>query len=353
MKSLLPVPAKIPGPTKLVVAALIFAAFFIKSPYVILSPGNPQNILGPAITISGTKIYPTTGKLSVTSVMVTDPDSYMTGFDVLYAWMSDERAVMPRVEIYPQGESVEDSIRAGVQEMTDSQVSATAAALGYLGYELNSKLIISQVNEQTNAYKVLKVGDEVISLDNIKYKSQSEIARSLDEKNPGQIVSIKVLRSGSQIIEEQIKLSAREDGSAYIGIGITNKYDFPFEVKIQLKETGGPSGGLIFALGIIDKLTEQDLIRSRNIAGTGTISTSGQVGPIGGIAEKIIGAEKAGVQVFFTPVQNCAELVDIDQILKNKGPKGMKIVPVATLSEAVSILNMPNNAQYPSCKSIA
>lgn len=353
MKSLLPVPAKISGPTKLVVAALIFAAFFIKSPYVILSPGNPQNILGPAITISGTKIYPTTGKLSVTSVMVTDPDSYMTGFDVLYAWMSDERAVMPRVEIYPQGESVEDSIRAGVQEMTDSQVSATAAALGYLGYELNSKLIISQVNEQTNAYKVLKVGDEVISLDNIKYKSQSEIARSLDEKNPGQIVSVKVLRSGSQIIEEQIKLSAREDGSAYIGIGITNKYDFPFEVKIQLKETGGPSGGLIFALGIIDKLTEQDLIRSRNIAGTGTISTSGQVGPIGGIAEKIIGAEKAGVQVFFTPVQNCAELVDIDQILKNKGPKGMKIVPVATLSEAVSILNMPNNAQYPSCKSIA
>ena len=87
MKSLLPVPAKIPGPTKLVVAALIFAAFFIKSPYVILSPGNPQNILGPAITISGTKIYPTTGKLSVTSVMVTYPDSYMTGFDVLYAWM--------------------------------------------------------------------------------------------------------------------------------------------------------------------------------------------------------------------------------------------------------------------------
>jgi PDZ domain-containing protein len=172
-------------------------------------------------------------------------------------------------------------------------------------------------------------------------------------KNPGQIVSVKVLRSGSQIIEEQIKLSAREDGSAYIGIGITNKYDFPFEVKIQLKETGGPSGGLIFALGIIDKLTEQDLIRSRNIAGTGTISTSGQVGPIGGIAEKIIGAEKAGVQVFFTPVQNCAELVEADQILKNKGPKGMKIVPVATLSEAVSILNMPNNAQYPSCKSIA
>ncbi|MTA96750.1 MAG: hypothetical protein F2537_00700, partial [Actinobacteria bacterium] len=65
---------------------LIIAAFLIPSPYVILSPGNPQNVLGSAITISGTKVYPTTGELSVTSVLVTDPDSYITGFDVLYAW---------------------------------------------------------------------------------------------------------------------------------------------------------------------------------------------------------------------------------------------------------------------------
>ncbi len=353
MRSLLPVRTQLPGPTKLLLALLIFAAFFVKSPYVILSPGNPQNILGSAITISGTKIYPTTGKLSVTSVMVTDPDSYMTGFDVLYAWLSKDQAVLPRVEVYPEGESTQESMRMGAQEMADSQVNATAAALGYLGYELNSKLIIGQVNEQTNAFKVLKVGDEVLTVDNVRYTSQAEIARNLDKKKPGQSVSVKVLRANSQIIEQQIKLSARDDGSAFIGIGIRNEYNFPFDVKIQLKETGGPSGGLIFALGIIDKLTTQDLIRSRNIAGTGTITVDGQVGPIGGIAEKIIGAEKAGVQIFFTPVQNCAELEEVDQILKNKGPNGMKIVPIATLSEAVSILNMANNAQYPSCKSIA
>jgi len=351
MRSILPVKSRLPRSTQLLLTALIFAAFFIKSPYVILSPGDPQNILGSAITISGTQVYPTTGKLSVTSVMVTDPDSYITGFDVLYSWIDPDRAVLPRVEVYPEGETTEQSMKMGAQEMADSQLNATAAALKYLGYELSSRLIIGQVNEQSNAFNVLKIGDELLTVDNLKYESQSELASELDQKNPGDRVSVKVLRAGTNIIEEQIKLSARDDGSAFIGIGLRNQFDFPFDVKIKLAETGGPSGGLIFALGVIDKLTKEDLVRSRNIAGTGTITQDGQVGPIGGIAEKIIGANKAGVELFFTPVRNCAELGDIDQILSGNAQERMKIVPIATLSQAVSILRSPDTAQYPSCKS--
>jgi len=329
------------------------AAFLIKSPYVILSPGDPQNILGSSITISGTQVYPTTGKLSVTSVMVTDPDSYITGFDVLYSWIARDRAVLPRVEVYPEGETTEQSMKMGAQEMADSQLNATAAALKYLGYELSSKLIIGQVNEQSNAFKVLKVGDELLTVDNSRYETQAELASELEQKKPGDQVSVKVLRAGTNIVEQQIKLSARDDGSAFIGIGLRNQFDFPFDVKIRLAETGGPSGGLIFALGVIDKLTKEDLIRSRNIAGTGTITQDGLVGPIGGIAEKIIGASKAGVELFFTPIRNCEELGDIDEILNAKAQAEMKIVPIATLSQAVSILRSPNTTQYPSCKSIA
>ena len=212
--------------------------------------------MGSAITISGTQVYPTTGKLSVTSVMVTDPDSYITGFDVLYSWIDPDRAVLPRVEVYPKGETPEQSMKMGAQEMADSQLNATAAALKYLGYELSSKLIIGQVNQQSNAFNVLKIGDELLTVDNLKYESQSELARELDQKNPGDLVSVRVLRAGTNIIEEQIKLSARDDGSAFIGIGLRNQFDFPFAVKIKLAETGGPSGGLIFALGVVDKLTK-------------------------------------------------------------------------------------------------
>jgi len=349
MKSLLPIKPKLPTNTKIAVTALVLASLFLPSPFVILSPGNPQNILGSAITITGTKSYPTTGKLSVTSVMVTDPDSYITGFDVLYGWFDKNRAVLPRVEVYPEGESAADSMKNGAEEMSGSQTNATAAALNYLGYKSTSKLVITEVNDQTNANKLLYKSDIVLSVDDKKFESASEIMRYLDQKQPGDLVSIKVLRSEREIITKQIKLSARDDGSAFIGVNIQQNFNFPFQVKIQLAETGGPSGGLVFALGVVEKLTPADLIRGRNIAGTGTITADGQVGPIGGIAEKIIGAKKDGVKIFLAPIENCTDIKNKDQLTNSGSKNDMKIVPVATLTEAISVLNLPADTTYPNC----
>ena len=314
-----------------------------------LSPGSPQNVLGSAIKISGTTVYPTTGKLSVTSVMVTDPDSYVTGFDVLYGWVAPDRAVLPRDEIYPKGESVKQSKQDGADEMSSSQTTATAAALSYLGYESTSKLVVTEINKNSNSYQVLQPADQIISIDGVEYKSPNGVVDYLDNKKPGDFITIKVLRDEVELLTKQIKLSARDDGSAYIGINIQSQFDFPFDVKIKLAETGGPSGGLIFALGIIDKLTSQDLVRYRNIAGTGTITTDGRVGPIGGIAEKIIGAKNAGVELFLTPVENCTDINNEEKVASNTDKKVMKIVPVATLNEAISVLKLPAGAKNPSC----
>ena len=349
MKSLLPVKPTLPTPSRLIFILLILAAFFLPSPYVILSPGNPQNILGSAIIISGTKVYPTTGKLSVTSVLVTDPDSYITGFDILYGWIDKNRVVLPRVQVYPEGESAAESVKIGADEMSGSQINATAAALDFLGFKNKAKLMIVEVNKTSNAVDNLQAGDQIILVDNKNYNSSAQIMDYLDQKKPGDLISIKVLRDSNEIISRVIKLSAREDGSAFIGINIQSEFDFPFDVKIKLAETGGPSGGLIFALGIIDKLTSQDLVRYRNIAGTGTITIDGRVGPIGGIAEKIIGAKKAGVELFLTPIENCSEISDEEKVVSSIDKKVMKIVPVATLNEAISILKLPEGAKYPSC----
>jgi PDZ domain-containing protein len=349
MKSLLPVKSSLSTRNRLIFILLIIAAFLIPSPYVILSPGNPQNVLGSAITISGTKVYPTTGELSVTSVLVTDPDSYITGFDVLYAWIDKNRVVLPRVQVYPEGESAAESIKIGADEMSGSQINATAAALDYLGYENKAKLMIVEVNKKSNAIGNLKAGDQIISVDDKNFTTSAQIMDYLDQKKPDQLISIMVIRNGSEEVSRKIKLSARGDGSAYIGINIQSQFDFPFDVKIKLAETGGPSGGLIFALGIIDKLTSQDLVRYRNIAGTGTITTDGRVGPIGGIAEKIIGAKNAGVELFLTPVENCSDINNKEKVASNTDKKVMKIVPVATLNEAISVLKLPAGAKYPSC----
>lgn len=349
MKSLLPVKPRLLAPSRLLFLLLILGAFLLPSPYVILSPGTPQNVLGDAIKISGTKIYPTTGKLSVTSVMVTDPDSYITGFDILYGWIDKTRVVLPRAQVYPEGESSSESMRIGAQEMSSSQINATAAALDYLGYKNKAKLMIVEVSKQSAAVNKAQVDDQIISIDDKNFNSSAQIMDYLKVKRAGDLINLKVLRDGEGVKNLEIKLSARDDGSAFIGVVIQSTFDFPFEVKIKLVETGGPSGGLIFALGIIDKLTDKDLIRSRNIAGTGTITTDGEVGPIGGIAEKIIGAKRAGVEIFFTPRENCEDISDQEKQASRAGEKVMKIVPVATLREAISILQLPDNASYPSC----
>jgi PDZ domain-containing protein len=318
-----------------------------------LAPGDPQNVLGSAIKISGTDTYPTTGKLSVTAVMITDPDSYITAFDIFYGWIDKDRAVLPRERVYPDGETAAEAVREGAAEMNSSQINATAAALSYLGYQIPSKLVVVGVSEQSNAHKVILLKDQILSIDKIKLNNTTDVLRYLEDKKAGEVVSVEINRSGVGVMIKKIALSPRPDGSAFIGINIQEQFDFPFDVQIKLAETGGPSGGLIFALGIVEKLTQADLIRSRNIAGTGTITTDGLVGPIGGIAEKIIGAKNDGVDLFFTPINNCQDINNPDQIGVGKGGKVMKIVPVATLAEAIEVLKLPENAKLPSCKSYA
>jgi PDZ domain-containing protein len=237
--------------------------------------------------------------------------------------------------------------------MNGSQINATAAALSYLGYKSTSKLAVVDVNKDSKAKNVILVNDQVLTINDRKFENTTELLQFLDGKKPGEFVSVKVNRQGVGELTKKIALSSRDDGSAFIGINIQEQFVFPFDVKIKLEETGGPSGGLIFAIGVVEKLTAEDLIRSRNIAGTGTITTSGNVGPIGGIAEKIIGAREYGVDIFFTPVENCQDISNIEELGKGKGAKAMKIVPVATLAEAISVLKLPENSKFPTCKSYA
>jgi PDZ domain-containing protein len=102
------------------------------------------------------------------------------------------------------------------------------------------------------------------------------------------------------------------------------------KIAFKVGETGGPSGGLVFSIGLVELLTERDLLDGRHIAGTGTISERGIVGPIGGINEKIVSAKKVGATIFFAPVDNAQEISNV--------PEGIKVVTVATLAQAINYL---------------
>ncbi|CAB4917231.1 unannotated protein [freshwater metagenome] len=106
-------------------------------------------------------------------------------------------------------------------------------------------------------------------------------------------------------------------------------------IHFDVKRTGGPSGGMIFAIGIIELLTPKDILQGRHVSGTGTISLDGQVGPIGGINEKIRAAHKAGAEIFLAPEGNRAQIAS--------PPVGLKVVIVATLADAVNALALSHD----------
>jgi len=105
----------------------------------------------------------------------------------------------------------------------------------------------------------------------------------------------------------------------------------PSLITLDVTETGGPSGGMIFALGVIEELTPQDLLQGRKVAGTGTIDLSGKVGPIGGIDEKLIAAERAGVTIFLSPRANCPEIASV--------PSTITVYAIRTIDDAVKALS--------------
>jgi PDZ domain-containing protein len=128
-----------------------------------------------------------------------------------------------------------------------------------------------------------------------------------------------------------------------VGVQVGESFVFPFQVHISIGDIGGPSAGMMFALGIIDKITPADLTGGRFIAGTGEIEASGQVDPIGGIQQKMAGARAAGATVFLTPAANCADTA-------GAVPPGLRLIKVSTLNGAVTALSaLRQGKPVPSC----
>jgi len=234
-------------------------SLFAPLPFVVLTPGSAQDVLNKVITpaksaVAPLKFYKADGHIYLLSILITNPDAYVTGAEVIYSWGRSDFSVMPRSLFYRDGVNAKTEKAVAKTQMVDSQLSAKVAALNYL-------------------------------------KS-----------------------SYPELISNAIK---------------------PSDISISLAKTGGPSGGLAFALGIVELLTPENILRGRSVASTGTIDSDGNVGGIGGVAEKILAAEKAGATLILVPASNCKDLAPGVATI----PKGIKIAAVSTLKEAITALN--------------
>ncbi len=179
--------------------------------------------------------------------------------------------------------------------MVDSQQDAIAAALNELGYTYPQEVVVKQIIKGSPADGVLKVNDEIITVNGVHVPGVQTLRDLLKANGTSKPASIGIIRDGAA---STVQVTPEKSGpTVIVGIGAGMHYTFPFDVKIQLNNVGGPSAGQMFALGIIDKLTPGKLNGGEHVAGTGTIDNEGNVGAIGGIRQKMYGARGAGRQL--------------------------------------------------------
>lgn len=323
-------------------AVIIVGLSFFPAPYVIDNPGPTYDTLGSVevgdatldlISISGGEVFDTTGEIRLTTVTRSgNPDSLPGWVDVLSGWLDPTRTVIPVDVAYPPGVSVEQNREAAQIDMENSQQEAIAAALSYAGIPFASTLVVSQSLEGGPSEGVLLADDVILQAMGTPVHTVSELRELIGISGVNTPLDLVIEREGREVDLQIVpRLSEGDSPMPMIGILVSGRYDFPLEIAIALDNVGGPSAGLAFALGIVDKLTAEDITASGVFAGTGTINARGEVGSIGGIRHKMHGALADGATWFLAPADNCPDVL-------GHIPDGLQVIPVATLDDAVDAL---------------
>jgi Lon-like protease len=323
--------------------ALVLVVALLPSPYAVEEPGPVYDTLGssgtgkskaPLITIEGHQTYPTTGQLDLLTVSVLgNVSSGPSWLDLAQAWLDPTKAVIPLEAVFPQGETQEQADQESAAEMTSSQQSAITAALSRLGYDVKGAVAVGTVERGSAASGLLQKGDVVTAYDGTRIQDSCSLQDAVIAGGV-KASTLTVTRDGaSRTIDITPKRVSDGAGGTrpLLGVTTSTSIDPPFTVDLKIDDVGGPSAGMMFALGIIDKLTSGSLTGGRHVAGTGTICGDGTVGPIGGIVQKMAAARAAGATLFLAPAGNCDEVV-------GHIPSGLDVVPVETLSDSLDAL---------------
>lgn len=340
-----------------IAAPLTFVLFVLAAfwplPYATQSPGPTFDVLAgdsdaaEIIQVEGHETYRDKGEIRFTTVQTSPRDRKESLFSALQAWIDPNEAVVPYDIAHPPNQTAEDEERQGAVSMIGSQDAAIAVAMRELGLEVPTGIQVAFVEEKGASFGVLRVRDKIVEVDGKPLEGPQQLVDAVQEHGPGDPVELLIDRRGKELTVEIEPRETVVEGERAMRIGITpgTGYDFPFEVTIQVDPAiGGPSAGLMFSLAVYDTLTPGSLSDGAVVAGTGELFDDGTVGPIGGIEQKIAGAEEAGAELFFVPKDNCADVEGFDTDLT--------LVKATTMHEAVEALEAwadDRDADLPSC----
>ena len=317
------------------VLAIVLAQ--VTLPYAVMTPGPISNTLGevgdgtPLIAVEGAPTFPTEGELNFTTVRVGGgPGNETSIVDYVSARFSPDATILPLEQVFPPGVSRTEIREENEAEMVGSQQEAAAAALRELGYAVRETVTVAGVADESAFADLLREGDVVTAVGGVRTDGADAIRAQVAAVEVGEEISVTVLRDGAEVTVEAPTIDA--GGRPVLGIFLSREFDSDVEVTITAGEVGGPSAGMMFALGIYDVLTEGPLTGGQDISGTGTITADGEVGPIGGVVQKVIGAREGGSDFFLAPRANCDELTEAV-------PNDIEVFAVETLDEALTVVD--------------
>jgi PDZ domain-containing protein len=339
--------------TFVVIVVALAIASRVSLNYYVLSPGDAPSV-GPLIKVPADRAHRIFGPILLTDVFV----SQVTALSYLPDLLSGNDQVVPADELESPGIPASELAAQGYLEMVQAKAAAKTAAFGRLGYhvpEQNAGAVIAAVGSNTPAYGALRVGQVLTAVDGVSTPTVCDAVSQLAKFGPGQQVTLSVEKNrftadGTLVqgptVTKSLRLSTRPaDASAdsgcpgvkpargFLGVSIQTQQDFtyPFPVTINTADIGGPSAGLAMTLGLINTLSGGHLTGGRIVAATGTIDPSGDVGDVGGVAQKTIAVEQAGATVFFVPPPELGAA-------RSKATSSLHVYAVSTLARALSIL---------------
>lgn len=334
---------------------LLVAMLLVPVPYAVEASGPTFDTLGevaehPLIRVDGAETYPDEeGQLRLTTVTSAGgPGFPVTAGSVLRGWLAEDMLVQPAEAVFAPEITEEERSQMAAQQMASSQQNATVSALTALGHDVPAVLTVVDAVSGSGAVGVVQEGDVITGLrtpdGEHPIDTYQDLSDALAATAPGSTVTMTVDRDGTPT---DLEVSTGDDGrgGSVLGVFLDAEFDYPIDVHIEIDNVGGPSAGTMFALGIIDVLTPGPIAGGHVVAGTGTITPDGQVGPIGGIRLKLLGAVRDGAEYFLAPVSNC------DQVVGHV-PDGLQVIRVATLAEAeqaVQAIADGSATDLPSC----
>ncbi len=317
------------------VVVFLVATWFVTSvrlPLLVVRPGA-------ALPVGERVEFPTrpedelSGRLLLTTVRISQPNS----LEAVGAWLDDDKDVIRRAQVIPEGVNAEEYIRGQREVFEQSGQLAAAAGLRAAGDEVSvsgAGAIVLALSPDAPAAGVLRPGDVVTAADGRPIGVAPELVAAVARRGIGDKLALTVRREGTiRNVEVTLGGSEQQPGPA-LGIAVgTVDFDIelPFPVVVDAGDIGGPSAGLLIALTVYDLADEGDLTSGRVIAGTGTIDAQGNVGPVGGVEQKMEGALDAGAQIFL------ASPDEVEQARAAAGDR-LQIVEVATLQDAIAAL---------------